>query len=50
MYPQANGEIERAIRTVKSLLKKCRDKAEDPYPTPLARGYIPAELQMGRFI
>ena len=30
-YSQANGEAERAVRTIKSLLKKCSGKAEDPY-------------------
>ena len=56
-YPKANGEAERAVRTIKSLLKKCSGKAEDPYlalmayrATPLACGYSPAELLMGRAI
>lgn len=52
-YPQANGEVERAVRTVKSLLKK----SKDPYialmayrATPLENGYSPAELLFGRKI
>ena len=52
-YPQANGQAERAVRMIKGLLKKCSDKAEDPYlalmayqATPLACGYSPAELLM----
>lgn len=52
-YPQANGEIERAVKTVKSLLKK----SKDPYialmayrATPLENGYSPAELLFGRKI
>jgi len=56
-FPQANGEAERAVRTIKNLLKKCSEKAEDPYlalmayrATPLACGYSPAELLMGRAI
>ena len=50
-YPQGNDEDERAVRTVKSLLKK----ADDPFlallayqSTPLQNGYSPAELLMGQ--
>jgi transposase InsO family protein len=52
-YPQANGKIERAVKTMKSLLKK----SKDPYialmayrDTPLENGYSPAELLFGRKI
>ena len=50
-YPQSNGAVERAVKTVKDLL----DKNEDPYlallayrSTPLENGYSPVELLMGR--
>ncbi len=51
LFPQANGEAERAVRTVKNLLKK----SPDPYfallvyrSTPLEVGYSPSKLLMGR--
>ena len=52
-HPSANGEAERAVCTVKSLL----EKADDPYLAllaythrcaPLSNGYFPAELLFGR--
>ena len=50
-YPRANGEVERAVRTVKALLRKNVDR----YPallayrsTPLQNGWSPSELLMGR--
>ena len=52
-YPQSNGEVERAVQTVKMLLKK----EEDPHKallayrsTPLENGFSPAELLFGRKI
>ena len=52
-HASGNGEVERAVRTVKELLYA----AQDPYSdllnyrsTPLANGYSPAELLMSRKI
>ena len=50
-YPQSNGEVERAIETMKTILNKCDDEylALLTYRnTPLHNGYSPAQLNMGR--
>ena len=50
-FPSSNGEVERGVKTVKSLLKKGGDQAKallSYRSTPLACGYSPAELLMGR--
>ena len=52
-YPQSNGEVERAVQTVKRLLKKENDKEKVLLAyrsTPFSCGYSPAELLMGRKI
>ena len=50
-YPQSNGEAERAVQTVKNLMKK----DGDPYlallsyrSTPLKCGFTPSELLISR--
>ena len=52
-FPQGNGEAERAVETIKNLLKK----TDDPYKsllayrsTPLQLGYSPSQLLMGRIL
>ena len=52
-HPQGNGEAERAIGTIKNMLKKC----DDPYlallsycSTPLPIGYSPSQLLMSRIL
>lgn len=52
-HPQGNGEAERAVGTIKNLLKK----SDDPYKallayrtTPLELGYSPSQLLMGRLL
>ena len=50
-YPESNGEVERAVQTMKMLLKKSADEylALMGYRnTPLHYGYSPAQLSMGR--
>ena len=52
-FPQSNSEAERAVKTVKAMLKK----SEDPYlamlayqSTPLQNGFSPSELFMNRHL
>ena len=49
-FPQANGEVERGVRTVKNLLTKEKDPAKALLAyrsTPLACKFSPAQLLMG---
>ena len=51
--PQANGEAERAVQTVKNLLKKEKEPAKallSYRATPSENGYSPAETLFGRNI
>ena len=43
-YPQGNGEAERAMKTIKGMLRK----SGDPYLALLFYGYSPAQLLMSR--
>ena len=54
-YSQSNGEAERAVQTIKNILKKAVTRCHDPYlgilayrTTPLEGGYSPSQLLMGR--
>ena len=52
-YAQSNGEVERAVQTVKNLLTKAEDPAKallEYRATPLECNYSPAELLFGRKI
>lgn len=50
-YPQSNGEVERAVQTMKMIMNKRSDEylALLTYrDTPLHNGYSPAQLSLGR--
>ena len=55
-FPQSNGQAENAVKTVKKLIKKCREDERDPYiallelrNTPIdGIGKSPAQLLMSR--
>ena len=52
-FPRSNGEVERAVQTAKSILKKEKDQAKALLAyrsTPLACRYSPAQPLMGRNI
>ncbi|KAI3380790.1 hypothetical protein SNEBB_010510, partial [Seison nebaliae] len=56
-FAQSNGEAERAVGTLKQLLRKASAAGEDPYlsllsyrNTPIANGYSPSQLLMGRVL
>ena len=50
-YPQSNGEVERAVQTMKTVLNKSSDEylaLLNYRDTPLHHGYSPAQLSMGQ--
>ena len=50
-YPQSNGEAEKAVKTLKSILKNCHYLNEDIYLgllSPLSNGYSSAKLLIGQ--
>ena len=50
-YPQSNGEVERAVQTMKTVLNKSSDEylaLLNHRDTPFHHGYSPAQLSMGR--
>ena len=50
-YPQSNGEVEKVVQTMKTVLNKSSDKylaLLNYRDTPLHHGYSPAQLSMGR--
>ena len=50
-YPQSNGEVERAVQTMKTVLNKSSDEylaLLNYRDTPLHHGYSPAQLSRGR--
>ena len=57
-YAQSNGQAERAVQTLKSLLKKADEEGRDPYiamleyrNTPISGlRYVPAQLAMSRLL
>ena len=51
LYPQPNDEAERAVETIKMILKKCDDEylaLLNYRNTPLPNGFSPSQLSMGR--
>ncbi|CAH2101985.1 unnamed protein product [Euphydryas editha] len=54
-HSRSNGLVERSIRTIKNILKKCYSDKKDPYlailqfrNTPKSCGYSPAQMCMSR--
>ena len=54
-YPQSNGLVERAVQTVKRMMRKAEENGEDPYlgllnlnDIPLGNGLSPAEMMFSR--
>ena len=47
LFPQSNGKVEKAVQTVKSILKKARDDKQDPYLALLAFRNTPVDDKVG---
>ena len=46
-YPRSNGKVEKAVQTVKNILKKARDSRQDPYLALLALRNTPIDDNIG---
>ena len=47
LFPQSNGKVEKAVQTVKNILKKAHDDRQDPYLALLALRNTPIDDEVG---